>query len=190
MPTDKLHMAQSEHCGAQETSLVSELYRHYWSELCAYLASRYGNGPPEPADIAQQAFTQFVALDDPKRIKNPRAYIYAAARNYAVDQLRINQRKGTYKLQYEYCAHMEGVNDLSPERVLSEKQRLEIFAKILAKMPAKRRRMIMLQRFEGLTCAEIGQRFGMQCAAVQKQIKRALIECSAAIDKAASERGT
>ena len=187
LPSDKVNIARPSVCDGSETPLVSELYKHYWSELCAYLTARYGSGPPEPADVAQQAFTQFVALEDRARIKNPRAYIYAAARNYVVDQHRANQRKSAYQPQFEYCENLDGVDELSPEKVLSEKQRFEIFTQALDKMPAQRRRMILLQRFEGLTCEEIGKRFGMQGATVQKQIRRALIDCSIAIEKAAGD---
>ncbi|KKK85213.1 hypothetical protein LCGC14_2775540, partial [marine sediment metagenome] len=67
---------------------IEDLYTSYWSELCKFLHSRYGSGPPEPEDIAQTAFVKFASLENNDRVENPRAFIYRTASNLIVDYHR------------------------------------------------------------------------------------------------------
>ncbi|MFQ5346778.1 MAG: RNA polymerase sigma factor [Rhodothalassiaceae bacterium] len=167
---------------------LRKLYEDHWQELCHYLAATFGAGPPEPEDAAQAAFAKFAALDAPRSIANPRAYLYTVARNFVIDELRRAERHGACERELERDCSVALLSDSGPERVLLEKERFAIFAAALARMPATRRRMVLLNRFEGLTCAEIGRRFGMSGAAVQKQISRALAACLREMDDAIGER--
>jgi DNA-directed RNA polymerase specialized sigma24 family protein len=48
--------------------------------------------------------------------------------------------------------------------------------------------MILLSRFEGLSYAEIGQRFGMSPETVRKRVERTLAACVKALDAAQSSK--
>ena len=167
---------------------LRDLYHAHWNDLCRYLAGTFGAGPPEPEDAAQAAFAKFAALDEPQSISNPRAYLYTAARHFVIDELRRNERRKAYRRDLDRQVHAQSLSESSPECVLLERERFALFAAALERMPAARRRMILLNRFEGLTCEEIGRRFGMTGAAVQKQIERALARCMREIDAAIEGR--
>ena len=62
----------------------------------------------------------------------------------------------------------------SPENVLLQAERFRILAQALERMPLKRRRLVLLHRFEGLSYAEIGEQFGMSAENVRKHIERTL----------------
>ena len=173
----------------EQRGLVAEVYRRYWLEVCRYVGRTFGSGPPDPEEVAQTAFTRFAALDDPARVDNPKAFLFATARNIVVDHHRRSARHQAYASEIAHDATAETVSDLSPERVLLEKERFAILADALRRMPAKRRRMILLNRYEGLTCEEIGRRFGMSGAAVQKQITRALADCLRLVEADGPRRG-
>jgi len=53
------------------------LYARHWGELCHYIKKHFGAGPPDPEDVAQEAFVKFAAVNDREAIDNPRAYLFA-----------------------------------------------------------------------------------------------------------------
>ncbi len=143
------------------------------------MRAQFGPGPPEPEDVAQSAFMRFAAAD-PAHIENPRAFLYATARHLVIDHHRKAQRVGAHE-QAAQSAAEDRVYELSPENVLLQAERFRILAQALERMPLKRRRLVLLNRFEGLSYAEIGEQFGMSAENVRKHIERTLAECLRAL---------
>ena len=158
---------------------LSDLYRVHWQGLCGYVRAQFGPGPPEPEDVAQSAFMRFAATD-PAHVQNPRAFLYATARNLVIDHHRQAQRVTAHQ-RAEQSAAEDHVYELSPENVLLQAERFRILAQALERMPLKRRRLVLLNRFEGLSYAEIGEQFGMSAENVRKHIERTLAECLRAL---------
>lgn len=161
---------------------LSDLYLIHWKGLCGYVRAQFGPGPPEPEDVAQSAFIKFAAAD-PAHIENPRAFLYATARHLVIDHHRQAQRAGAHEQAAESAA-ADRVYELSPENVLLQAERFRILAQALERMPLKRRRLVLLNRFEGLSYAQIGEQFGMSAENVRKHIERTLAECLRALDAA------
>ena len=156
---------------------LSDLYLVHWQGLCGYVRAQFGPGPPEPEDVAQSAFMRFAATD-PAHVQNPRAFLYATARNLVIDHHRREQRVAAHE-QAESAE--DRVYELSPENVLLQAERFRILAQALERMSLKRRRLVLLNRFEGLSYAEIGKQFGMSAENVRKHIERTLAECLRAL---------
>jgi RNA polymerase sigma factor (sigma-70 family) len=168
---------------------LGEIYRQVWPELCRYVMVRYGGGPPEPEEVAQTAFAKFVALERPQYVENPRAFLFQTVRNIVTDYHRHGGRRDAYLAEFRNRAEEHNGYEISPEGKLLEKERFRILADVLRHLPAQHRRMVLLNRYEGLTCEEIGRRFGMSAAAVQKQIVRTLAKCAAEIEAAGARNG-
>jgi RNA polymerase sigma factor (sigma-70 family) len=160
---------------------LSDLYRVHWKGLCGYVRAQFGPGPPEPEDVAQTAFIRFAAAD-PAHIENPRAFLYATARHLVIDHHRQAQRATAHQ-QAAQSAAEDHVYELSPENVLLQAERFRILAQALERMPLKRRRLVLLNRFEGLSYAQIGEQFGMSAENVRKHIERTLAECLRALGR-------
>jgi len=158
-----------------------ELYRAHWKGLCRYLHAQFGAGPPEPEDVAQSAFARFAAADE-TRIENPQAFLYATARHLVIDHHRHLQLERGYERELDTSAAENPVYELSPENVLLQAERFRILADALERVPLKHRRLILLNRFEGLSYVEIGERFGMSPESVRKAIERALAGCLRTLD--------
>lgn len=171
-------LAASAPVDRERRQQLSDLYLVHWKGLCGYVRSQFGPGPPEPEDVAQSAFIRFAAAD-PTRIENPRAFLYATARNLVIDHHRQAQRVHAY--EQAQTADENRVYELSPENVLLQAERFRILAQALERMPLKRRRLVLLNRFEGLSYAEIGEQFGMSAENVRKHIERTLAECLRAL---------
>lgn len=166
---------------------LSELYRSHWKGLCSYLRAQFGAGPPEPEDVAQSAFVKFASAD-PRHIENPQAFLYATARHLVIDHHRHAQRGQRYERELEGAATENSLYELTPENVLLQTERFHILEQALARMPLKQRRLVLLNRFEGLSYGEIGERFGMSAENVRKHIERTLAECMRKLDAAQRSR--
>lgn len=157
------------------------LYARHWSELCHYIKKHFGAGPPDPEDIAQEAFMKFAAIDDREAIDNPRAYLFRTAHNVLVDEQR---RLALRRANPSDAVTQPASDDRTPERVLQGKERLQILRRSLRAMPAARRRSFLLHRLQGLSCAAIARMTGYSESAIKKHIGLALTELEAAVTAA------
>src|SRR5687767_15869104 len=69
-------------------TLVERLYRDHWKILCARLRKIFGNGPPEPEDLAQTAFTKLIEYTDPSTLDDPASFLFRIAINSGRDRRR------------------------------------------------------------------------------------------------------
>lgn len=159
---------------------LNDLYERYWDELCRYLNRRFGTGPPEPEDIAQSAFARFVAVPDRQRITNPRAFLYKVARNAVVDHHRKTRCQDSYVADALARAGEEILDEITPERVIIERERFAILNDVVKRLPEKQRRVLMMSRYHGETYAEIARKTGWS----KSDIGRQVIAAVEAIDEA------
>lgn len=160
---------------------MDALYARHWSELCHYIRERFGPGPPDPEDIVQDAFMRFAAVDDREVIDNPRAYLFRTAHNILVDE----HRRLAIRRANQGAAESAPVSDdLTPERVLEGRERVEILTRCVRGMPAARQRSFLLNRLQGLSCAAIARMTGYSESAVKKHLDLALRDLEAALSYA------
>lgn len=162
--------------------LLDNTYQRCWKDLCRYIRSNFGAGPPDPEDVVQQAFVQFAALDDPASIRNPKAFLCRTAHNIAVSDKR---RAQTRHRNFTALKHdLDQGDDLTPERAVMGKDELRLIKGTLEAMPRKRRRLLLLHRVHGLSYAEISRRMGLSQTAVKKHVAKAMIELDMALEAA------
>ncbi len=159
------------------TGLLEETYKKYWHEICHYIRAKYGDGPPDPEDIAQATFAKFTAYKTPEHINNPRAFLYSMARNAFVD---FHRRKATWdKFVAEEQASIE-INttaDFDPERVLIGKEEFAMLESALEILDKRQRSFLLAHRLQGLSYTEIARQSGMSRNGVKGIIKQALAIC-------------
>jgi RNA polymerase sigma factor (sigma-70 family) len=157
------------------------LYARHWGELCHYIKKHFGPGPPDPEDVAQDAFMKFAAIDDREAIDNPRAYLFRMAHNILVDEHR---RLALRRANPGDTETRPASDDRTPERVLVGRERLEILTGCLRAMPAARRRSFLFNRLQGLSCAAIARMTGYSESAIKKHIDLALKDLEASLSQA------
>lgn len=156
---------------------VIQFYKDHFRQFVAELRSAFGSGPPDPEDVAQQAFEKLLRHDDPSSpIRNVKAYIWQVARNIIISDLRRQQT--TRQRDQDYSAHHfdDGGYLLSPERVLESRQQIKRAELKLAAMPPQRRKAFVLVRFENMTQLEAARQLGISRPAVTKHIAKATKE--------------
>lgn len=143
----------------------------------------FGKGPPEPEDVAQLAFARLAANADPARIRHPKAFLQATARNIVISELRAKGMRTRHAQDAALLQRDEQGDDITPERVLLGRESMSVVRSTLDGMPTKRRRLFMLSRVEGLSFAEISRQTGLSQTAVKKHVARAMAD----LDKALAE---
>ena len=135
-----------------------------------------GDGPPDPSDVAHEAFRKVIERGNLAAIGNLKTYIWRTACNVVLrdKQVRKLHARHEYAIQ-ELFFPIKGEH-LNPETIFKGRQQLQKINQVLAEMPAKRRRAFVLHRLEGLSVAEVGRRLGIGRTAAAKHVNRATAE--------------
>tara|TARA_R110002073_G_scaffold211794_7_gene372168 strand:- start:28306 stop:28905 length:600 start_codon:yes stop_codon:yes gene_type:complete len=162
---------------------LNQLYNLYWNDICKYVNSTFGKGPPDPEDIAQEVFINFSLIDDPDKIENPRAFLYRSAHNMVISHHRKYATRRRYMMDQKKHNPTQQQDEIHPERIMITRERIALLERVMWDMPVKRRHMLILNRFDGLTYAEISRQSGLSQSAVKKHVMKALADFNKALKK-------
>ena len=114
-----------------------------------------------------------MARRDLGEFDNPEAYVFQAAANLLRDRSR---RAGARRRLQLALVQRDGnrVEEISPERVLLDRNELELLQRALLELPERTRAIFVLQRFEGLKYKEIADRLGISASSVEKHMMSAI----------------
>jgi RNA polymerase sigma-70 factor (ECF subfamily) len=160
--------------------VLSQYYRQYHQELCRYAVNKFGVSTTEAEDLVHNAFARFTAMMDQSQVDNVRAFLYKAVHNACVDAMRRHQVRENYAQAVQSVPEPE-LDVIGPERVAVGRQLLELISGALWAMPGKRRRLLIMNRVDGLTYAEIARREGLSETVVRKHVSKALAGCQKAL---------
>ena len=104
--------------------------------------------------------------------------------NEAIAQRRRESTKTKHAQTVEQVYASNRTNEINGERVLLAKERIRIIEGVVEAMPAIKRNVLLLNRFEGLSKAEIARRLNISPTHVKRLIQQAVTECRAAIERA------
>lgn len=182
------HGVSADRDGCSEPTITA-LYHETSGELTGYLRKRFGDGPPDPEDIAHEAFTKLAEHKDLSGIKHLRAFLWRTARNLMLDFKRRAEVRTKYDFEIEHLYFALDGLDNSPENVLEVKEQLELINDVIAAMPTNRRKAFLLHRVDGLNFSQTGRKLGMTPSAVIKHVSRAALDIKDAL-KEPTQRGT
>ncbi len=157
----------------EKERFLQGLYKSCWSDLCGWLRQRYGAGPPEPEDIAQQAFTRLAALDSIAHIQHPKSFLYATAINLAVNAVKWVSRTRTF-IDDELSGSSQKLEEMTPERVYQGKEKFAVMLREVDGLTEKQKEILVRSRFKGQTYDEIAIATGWSSADISRQINMAL----------------
>lgn len=148
---------------------LEDVYLQYNEELCRAVIKKFSLNHTEAEDVVQAAFIRYT--DSSTTVVNPRAYLYKTCSNIAIDQIRRRDVRNDYARNVAEM-EVESVEELGPLRQLEASQRLGIISRALWAMPSKRRKLLMMSRFDGLSYAEIARRVNLSETVVRKHIAK------------------
>lgn len=160
------------------------LWNEHHSALRHFLRGKYGPGPPEPEDIAQEAFSRLAALPPllAAQIEFPKAFLYRTAENLLNTERRKRGVRAAHAAEVSFI-EARG-SDCTPERILLARADLDRVEALLRKMPEKRRQCFLMHRFEDLSFVDIGRQMGMSPNGAKKHILRAMADIANALGQA------
>lgn len=127
-------------------------------------------------DVLQSLSERLVRWPAGREPSNPKAYVFRAAANAAVDHVRASKRRLAYESE---AASVDQVDARHPERVVLGLEALQEVEAALRDLPALSRRIFLLYRVENVPQKEIAKRFRVSLSTVEKRIAKAAAHCHA-----------
>ncbi len=160
--------------GDARQQAIEDFYLKYKGAIERYFLRRVHNRA-EAEDLTQDLLIRIAQQMDRSEIEKPDVFLFTVAANMMRDRGRHLKRVSRNVIEFEHRAKNAEV--LSPERVLGDRQALELLLKHLKKFAEINPRaceVFVLHRVEGLKHAEIAQIYGIAVSTVEKDIMRAV----------------
>ncbi|WP_421706817.1 RNA polymerase sigma factor [Algihabitans sp.] len=149
------------------------------NELLAFLGRKAGRRD-QSRDLLHDLFVRMsqtrTGTGTGAGIEDPRAYIFRAATNVAIDAARADRYRRTEPPPSEEDPQSR---DPSPDALQTAiaRDRLRRLDEALAQLPEETRAMIYLLRIEGQSYDRVAALFGLSKSTVEKRVAKALNRC-------------
>ncbi len=144
--------------------------------LRAWLHRRF-EAQVEIDDVVQEAYVRLLQAHAAGPVASPKAFLFATARNVALDRLRRHEVSRT-----EFLGQMADLNVLDeragvPETV-ARNQELALLTEAIQSLPARCRQIFTLRKLYGLSQREIAERLGISESTVSNQLVIGIEKCT------------
>ncbi len=136
-------------------------------------------GATDAADLVQEAYLRFLQQKDRQDIQEPRAFLFRIVANLSIDRWRKEQIRNPGKPEPKrsdidsLASHRPG-----PEASAQAILELEALLQALADVPEPDRHAFVLNKFEGLSQADIARKFGLPEKVIQRKIAGVIAHCA------------
>jgi RNA polymerase sigma factor (sigma-70 family) len=139
--------------------------------------ARYLSKDQDIEDILQETFLKAYSAEKEKgEIDQPKAFLFAIAKNIALNELNRKSRQMTGYIEECYDDGEHTVdNDL--EREVEAQQSLGIYCEAVATLPEQCRRVYLLRKVHGLRHKEIAEYLGISLSSVEKHLRLGWLSC-------------
>ncbi len=145
--------------------------------LRAWLVSRFGANC-EVDDLVQESFARVLRFGPERQTGSTKAFLFATARNLAIDQLRHRQVIAFDPLtEIDESRVMEdgpGVGE-----TVSRRQELELLTAAIQSLPERCRQVLTLRKIYGLSQKAIAAQLGISEHTVETQVSQGVRRCAA-----------
>ena len=171
---------------AEANPVLTMLFHKHHAELRNMLRKLFGDGPPEPEDIIQAAFSEMAKLGESHHIEHPKAYLFRASVNIG---WRFLKRQTLLREYLETHEHFFGdeMEEISPERLLESREALDTVNKAMQSLSPRQREIIVRSRLKGETYDQISNATGWSPAVISRDLNAALKILSTAVGRDAKE---
>lgn len=145
--------------------------------LRAWLQSRFSR-ELDLDDIVQEAFLRMLQASREDRLQSPKAFLFAIARNLAVDRVRRQQIARTEPLAPE-AGDFVLYDAADVAETVARNQELELLTEAIQALPDRCRQVFTLRKVYGLSQAEIAKTLGISEHTASAQLTIGLHKCTA-----------
>nr|WP_285816997.1 sigma-70 family RNA polymerase sigma factor [Janthinobacterium kumbetense] len=157
----------------------------YYQELLR-LISRSTGCRDKAQDVVQEAYARLLARQpqggaralhgDTPPDSGQRALLYVTAKNIAIDEQRLRQRRPHDALDEPHM-QLRAPRADEPEQRLHDRQTMERLLLIIEGLPPRCRQAFALYKFDGLSQIEIAAQMGISVNMVEKHIINGMLAC-------------
>lgn len=143
--------------------------------LRAYLRGRFP-GLPDVDDLIQETYARLLRAKVAGRLQDTRPYLFATARNAALDLTRHNRVAATDSIgNIEQLSVVDDRPDAA--ETTAHVQEIEILREAIAALPPRCREILTLRRFQDLSHQAIADKLGISANTVDAQLCLAIFRC-------------
>lgn len=155
---------------------VRDVFEKHHEALRRFIL-RLGVSEQNSQDIAQDVYLRLTRQNDPEKLRDaPRAYLYTIATNLVRDQIRKSRREAEERGSLEEEAiQPDDIN--TPDQEADVYRKLEHLKTALLELPPNKQKILLLNRFHGLSCRQIAEQTGIPFRTVQRYLNEALLYC-------------
>jgi RNA polymerase sigma factor (sigma-70 family) len=146
--------------------------------LRGYL-SRFFKNVADVEDVVQETYARLLSLNDSDSlaVRNWHAFLFASARNVALDRIRKAR-----VVSLDTLAEMGSADVLdqtpSADEALNARQELALLLETIASLPDRCREVLTLRKLYGLSQREIAQRLAITESTVEKHVAYGVRLCA------------
>lgn len=144
--------------------------------LRGWLQNRFSMSA-EIDDIVQEAYLRILRAHESGELKSPKAFLFATARNLAMDHFR-RHRTGSWKCLMESDTLTVLDEDEDTFETVARKQELDFLTEAIQALPARCRQVFTLRKIYGLSPPEIAEQLGISEHTVSAQLAIGLHKCT------------
>ncbi len=154
---------------------LADMLRLHHRELVRF-ATRLVGTRENGEEIAQDAYMRIAGrATQASAIEYPKAYLFMAARNAAIDFTARQRTEWSYRVDMDDLTGLPSRDDLLA--TIEQRQRLARLSIALNELPAACRATFIMNKIEGYGHREIAKKLGISMSMVEKHIMRALMHC-------------
>lgn len=144
--------------------------------LRAWLVQSFGSRL-DVDEVVQEAFLRVLRAHEGGQLHAPKAFLFATARNLALDQLRRHHVSRTDSLVEADLSNVLDDHDSIPETV-ARNQELALVTEAIQSLPQRCRQVMTLRMVYGLSQRVIGEKLGISDRTVAAQLAIGTKKCT------------
>lgn len=166
-----------------QASGLTQVYGEIRSELLRFVTARLGD-PSVAEDVLQDLWLRLQRADGGP-VANPRAYLYRATQNIALDVVRARRTGAIRESSWTSVHFGTGAEPADPspnaEQAMLAREDAEALASAIAALPEGAGRVFRLHKLEGMSHAEVAARLGISRSGVEKHLAVAMVHLRRAL---------
>lgn len=144
--------------------------------LRAWLQSRFTAGV-EIDDVVQEAFLRVIRAHGRGQLDSPKAFLFATARNLALDRLRHGRvARASPLVSDDGWDVLYDADDVT--ETVARNQELELLTEAIQSLPDRCRQVFTLRKVYGMSQADIGRKLGISEHTVSAQLSIGVQKCT------------
>jgi RNA polymerase sigma-70 factor (family 1) len=152
---------------------IELMFRWYYRPLCSHVV-RYVSSKEIAEDIVSDVFYKFQRDRIFDSVETSfRAYLFKAVRYNAFDYIRVEMKRNT---SLEYAEYVTLQPDQQPDHLAQFEDLYNDVERAINTLPAKRRKIYLMHRYEGKKYGEIASELGLSLRTVEAQMYSAMQE--------------